>query len=192
EKKRADRPSRSIQQPASASSRNCFQLPAFSFAAALTAAAFLASAAAFFCCAASASKRFCGAVRTDSNSLSRLSRKSLTCFSRFWILVEYSAWILYSFSFCWSVSPSLAYPDGTRCVTSGGAVLPVDFVVVLLSVGVEAGASACLALVVCDFAVLLSWAPRGKPPVIKSVIAAVLATTAMDRRARDIMAIDLS
>jgi hypothetical protein len=89
----------------------------------------------------------------------------------------------------------LEYPDGTRCVTSGGAVLPVGFVVALLSVGVEAGASACVAgfvLVVCDFAVLLSWAPRGKPPVIKSVIAAALATTARDRRARDIMAVDLS
>jgi hypothetical protein len=60
---------------------------------------------------------------------------------------------------------------------------------------VEAGASAAVAgfaWVVCDFAVLLSWAPRGKPPVIKSVIAAALATTAMDRRAKDIMTVDLS
>ena len=44
--------------------------------------------------------------------------------------------------FCWSVSPRSAYPEGTRCVGSGGDDLAVDFDVLVLSVG--AGASALL------------------------------------------------
>jgi hypothetical protein len=47
-------------------------------------------------------------------------------------------------------------------------------------------------LLVCDFEALLSWAPSGKPPVMKSIIAAALATTARDRRAKDIMTCNLS
>ena len=138
---------------------------------------------------------FCGAVRTDSNSFTPCRRRIIHLLLQALDLGVILGLDLVQLLFPPArVSPSLEYPDGTRCVTSGGAVLPVGFVVPLLFVGVEAGASACVAgfaWVVCDFAVLLSWAPR-ESLLSRSVIAAALATTATDRRARDIMTVDLS